>query len=89
MRHAGDTADADGIDGSKDNAGAVLGPDGYGFFGERSKNRLDLPYVEIVRTEIGEKNDQAAAFFSFFSFFSAVLPSSPGWLAAGGTHLGR
>ena len=34
MRYAGDTADAEGIDGSEDNAGAVLGSDSYGFFGE-------------------------------------------------------
>ena len=52
-------ADTDGIDGSEDNAGAVLAPDNvrkggdakdrlakndrYGFFGERGENRLDLP----------------------------------------------
>jgi glycerate-2-kinase len=53
MRHAGDTADTDGIDGSEDNAGAVLGPDSYGFFGERSKNRLDLPCTVTVREEGG------------------------------------
>ncbi|TMI15089.1 MAG: hypothetical protein E6H38_07900 [Betaproteobacteria bacterium] len=52
-------ADTDGIDGSEDNAGAVMAPDKirkggdakdrlakndrYGFFGERGENRLDLP----------------------------------------------
>src|SRR5712664_1485360 len=60
-------ADTDGIDGSEDNAGAVLAPDNirkggdakdrpakndrYGFFGERGENRLDLPYVEIARAK--------------------------------------
>src|SRR5437879_6294598 len=75
MHYAGDTADAEGIDGSEDNAGAVLGPNSYGFFSERSKNRLDLPYVEIVQTEIDEKNDQAvlAAFFSSGLVSTAVV----------------
>src|SRR5438034_8480373 len=27
----------------------------YGFFGERGENRLDLPYVEIARAEVGER----------------------------------
>src|SRR5688572_6101429 len=48
----------------------------------RGENRLDLPYVEIARPEIGEENDQAALadffsslFASFFFFFSSGFGS--------------
>src|SRR2546428_3512136 len=47
------------------------GPDRYGFFGERGENRLNLPYVEIARAEVGEEDDQAALAASFFSVFFA------------------
>ena len=76
----------------EDNAGAVPAPnstrkdgdakdrlaknDSYGFFGE---SRLDLPYVEIARAEVGEKDDQAAlaAFFSsLFFVFSSVASAA-------------
>jgi len=36
---------------------------------------LDLPYVEIARTEIGEESDQAALAVFFSVFFSVLLPS--------------
>src|SRR2546425_342369 len=78
-------ADTDGIDGSEDNAGAVLAPDSirkggdakdrlakkdsYGFFGE---SRLDPPHVEIARAEVGGKGDQAG----FAAFFSSVASAA-------------
>jgi hydroxypyruvate reductase len=34
MRHAGDTADTDGIDGSEDNAGAFMTPDSFSALGD-------------------------------------------------------
>ena len=95
-------ADTDGIDGSEDNAGAVLAPDNirkggdakdrlakndrYGF-GERGENRLDLPYVEIARAEVGEEDDQAAlaAFFSSLSSRRSATCWSPGQPAATST----
>ena len=54
----------------------------------RGEDCLDLPYVEIARTEVGEENDQAAladALLDFVSsvFFSAFfLPLSSGCAGA-------
>ena len=39
----------------------------------RGENRLDLPYVEIARSEIGEENDQAALADFFSSLFASVF----------------